>query len=65
MDRFLFVCGTSTERGGGGPAGEHGDPTLFLGHTEPMGLRPSPRLLLGEMCKWCKGYFMTDLLGGL
>ena len=28
--------------GGGGPAGEHGDPTLFLGRTEHMGLRTSP-----------------------
>ena len=33
---------------GGEPAGEHGDPTLFLGRTEPMGLRTSPPLLLGS-----------------
>ena len=33
---------------GRGAAGEHGDPTLFLGQIEPMGLRPSPPLSLGS-----------------
>ena len=47
MDRFLFVCGTSKE-GGGGRCWGACDPTLFLGRTEPMGLRLSPPLLLGS-----------------
>ena len=47
MDSFLFVCGTS-KGGGVGRCWGACDPTLFLGRTEPMGLRLSPPLLLGS-----------------
>ena len=41
---FLFVCGTFKR----GVSWGARDPTLFLGQTEPMGLRPSPPLFLGS-----------------